>query len=85
MREPISETLLRQLITKLNSLQVLVLTPSPDHNDLLIPSESLVKDILKSGRELTSLIGVCIDGRFDTMTNLMFKSSSTNHCHVFMI
>ena len=84
MREPISETLMRQIITKLNSLQVLVLTPSPDHNDLLIPSENLVNDILKSGRKLTSLIGVCIDGRFDTMTSLMFKSSATNPCRVLM-
>ena len=84
MRESISETFMKQIITKLHSLQVLVLTPSPDQNDLLIPSEDLVKDILKSGSKLTSLIGVCIDGRFDTMTSLMFKSSATNPCIVLM-
>ena len=84
MREPISETFMYMILTKLHSLQVLVLTPLPDHNDLLIPSKDLVKDILKSGREITSVIGVCIDGRFDTMTSLMFKSSATNLGHVLM-
>ena len=84
MREPISETFMYMILTKLHSLQVLVLTPLPDHNDLLIPSKDLVKDILKNGRKLTSLIGVNIDGRFDTMTSLMFKSSATNLGHVLM-